>query len=197
MVLPLQKRSLLFTYLKLGYLLHVMTIAEILIIVSFFQNIEIYSWLQEGFLLLKVIFLFLFVTAPIFPQCDARSRFQNYKQVKDHLYLYGFQNRIIKPFAFSRCQRDAVLVAAEELGMEKECKQYFVKLGYRWYHILPSFLFQKPAYLFHKAFWLNTFFVKYYPAKINFSAISLTRSYANESTPEMNRNYSFSSGSII
>lgn len=191
MAITVQKRSLFFTYLKLGYLLHLMTIAEILVIICFFQYIDVTSWLQEGFIFFKIVFLFLFVAAPIYPQCDARSRFQNYKQIKDHLYLYGFQSRIVKPFSFSRCQRDAVLVAAEELGMEKDCKQYFIDLGYRWYHILPSFLIKRPTYLFHKAFWLNTFFAKYYPAKINFSALSKERESVQEN------NLYFSSGSII
>lgn len=171
MVVQVRKRSLFFTYWKLGYLLHLMTIAELYIIVICFQNFDIIEWIQQGYAVPKSILLFQFVTAPIYPQCDARSRYQNYKQVKDHLYLYGFQSRIVKPFSFSRCQRDAVLAAAEELGMEKQCKEYFIAQGHYWYHILPDFLFHHPAYLFHKAFWLNTFFAKYYKAKIDFSSI--------------------------
>ena len=197
MVVHVQKRSLFLNYIKLGYLLHLMTIAEVFIIIQFFQNIELSTWLQDKFMVLKIIFLFLFVTAPFFPQCDARSRFQNYKQVKDHLYLYGFQGRILKPFSFSRCQRDAVLAAAEELGMESECKQYFKSLGYRWYHILPSFLFSKPVYLFHKAFWLNTFFAKYYASKVNFSAIPNVRLVSKIRVQKNETSYRFSAGSII
>jgi hypothetical protein len=197
MVVNVQKRSLVLTYLKLGYLLHLMTLAEVFIIIRFFQNVEISTWLQDEFMVLKLIFLLLFVTAPLFPQCDARSRFQNYKQVKDHFYLYGFQGRIVKPFLFSRCQRDAVIVAAEELGMQSECKQYFKKMGYHWYHLLPSFLFHRPAYLFHKAFWLNTFFAKYYASKINFSAIPNKRILLDVRIRKKEISYSFSSGSII
>jgi len=106
---------------------------------------------------MKAFCLLSLLVAPIYPQCDARSRYQNYKQVKDHLYLYGFQSRIVKPFSYSRCQRDAVIAAAEELGLEKQCKDYFKSQGYYWYHILPDFLFRHPTYLLHKAFWLNTF----------------------------------------
>jgi hypothetical protein len=174
-----------------------MTIAEVFIIIIFFQNIELSSWLLDEFIALKLIFLFLFVTAPLYPQCDARSRFQNYKQVKDHLYLYGFQVRIVKPFSFSRCQRDAVIVAAEELGMKSECKQYFKKLGYHWYHLLPSFLFQKPTYLFRKAFWVNTFFAKYYSSKVNFSAIPNKKIISKVRIQKSETRYSFSAGSII
>jgi hypothetical protein len=168
-----------------------MTIGEILIIYSCFQYFDISNWLFNGLFLLKFILLFCFVIAPVFPQCDARSRFQNYKQVKDHLYLYGFQPRIIKPFSFSRCQRDAVIAAAEELGLEKECKQYFKKQGHYWYHLLPEFLYHRPTYLFYKSFWLNTFFAKYYRPKINFSVI------AREAKMIDTNNYCFHAGSAI
>jgi hypothetical protein len=193
MVAQVQKRSFFLTYLRLGYLLHVMTIAEIVVIISCFQNFDLISWAKDEFIVLKSVFLIAFVTAPIFPQCDARSRYQNYKQVKDHLYLYGFQPRIIKPFSFSRCQRDAVITAAEELGMEKECTNYFIKQGHRWYHVLPDFLYHKPGYLFQKAFWLNTFFAKYYQSKIDFSAI-VKQQNRNSSKEER---FNFSSGSVI
>lgn len=185
-----KNRSLFFTYLKLGYLLHLMTIAELYIIVNCFQNYDLIEWMLRSYSVLKAIVLFLFVIAPIYPQCDARSRFQNYKQVKDHLYLYGFQSRLVKPFSFSRCQRDAVLAAAEELGMEKKCKDYFKLQGYYWYHILPDFLFHHPFYLFHKAFWLNTFFAKYYKSKIDFSTIG------NTNAATRSRQFSMSAGSL-
>ena len=191
MVVQLQKRCLLLTYLKLGYLLHLMTLAELVIIYYGFQYFNIGKWLQSDFFLLKSFLLTSLIVAPIFPQCDARSRFQNYKQVKDHLYLNGFQPRIIKPFSFSRCQRDAVLAAAEELGMAKECKQYFKNQGYRWYHVLPEFIFHRPHYIFHKAFWLNTFFAKYYPAKFDFTAT------VQEEKISISEYFSFTAGSII
>jgi hypothetical protein len=193
MVVQVQKRSFFQTYIKLGYLLHLMTIAEIAVILGCFLEFDLIKWVQDEFIVLKSVILFAFVSAPIFPQCDARSRYQNYKQVKDHLYIYGFQPRIIKPFSFSRCQRDAVLAAAEELGMEKECIQYFNDQGHRWYHVLPDFLYHKPGYLFQKAFWLNTFFAKQYHSKIDFSAIVKKHTYQiSKEEP-----YQFSKGSII
>jgi len=191
MVIQVQNRSLLITYLKLGYLLHLMTIGEMAIIYCCFKYFDISYWLFNGLFLFKFILLFALVSAPIYPQCDARSRYQNYKQVKDHLYIYGFQPRIIKPFSFSRCQRDAVLAAAEELGMEKECKQYFENQGHRWYHLLPEFLYHRPTYLLHKSFWLNTFFAKYYQPKIDFSLL------ARESKMIESNTYSFHAGSAI
>lgn len=192
MVIHVQKRSFFLTYIRLGYLLHIMTIAEIFLIISLFKNFDVFNWMQDDFIVLKSLFVFILITAPIFPQCDARSRYQNYKQVKDHLFMYGFQPRIIKPFSNSRCQRDAVIAAAEELGMKKECANYFIEKGHRWYHILPDFLFQKPAYLFQKAFWLNTFFVKYYPSKIDFSAV-VKKQHSNAKSDE---SFNFSSRSL-
>jgi hypothetical protein len=170
-----------------------MTIAEIVVIISCFQNFDLIHWVQEDFIVFKSVSLIAFVTAPIFPQCDAWSRYQNYKQVKDHLYIYGFQPRIIKPFSFSRCQRDAVITAAEELSLEKECTNYFLKQGHHWYHILPDFLYHKPGYLFQKAFWLNTFFAKYYQPKIDFTMIGKNQ-HLNANQEEQ---YHFSTGSII
>ena len=154
-----------------------MTILELVLIISCFFQYDLIHRVQNGYTFFRVILIFGFISAPIFPQCDARSRYQNYKQVKDHLFMYGFQPRIIKPFSFSRCQRDAVLAAAEELGMKKECQQYFFEQGHRWYHLLPEFLYPKPGYLFRKAFWLNTFFAKHYESKVDFSVHVKAKKY--------------------
>lgn len=162
-------RPFFITYFKLGYLLHLMTIAETLLIVACFKQFHLIEWAQEGNPIIRWFLLFCLVFPPIFPQCDARSRYQNYKQVKDHLYLYGFQCRIIKPFSHSRCQRDAVLAAAEELGYKTECKNYFKAQGYKWHHLMPDFLVKNPQFLFNKQFWLSTFFVKTYKSKVDFS----------------------------
>lgn len=162
-------RPLIITYFKLGYLLHLMTIAEIVLIVVCFKQFHLIAWAQEGNPFLRWFLLFCLVFPPVFPQCDARSRYQNYKQVKDHLFLYGYQNRIIKPFSHSRCQRDAVLAAAEELSLEAECKKYFSIQGYKWHHLMPDFLVKNPQFLFNKQFWLSTFFVKTYHSKVDFS----------------------------
>ncbi len=161
-------RPFLITYYRLGYLLHVMTIAEIIMIVACFKQFHLIDWAISGNPFIRWFLLCCLVFPPIFPQCDARSRYQNYKQVKDYLFLYGFQNRIIKPFLHSRCQRDAVLAAAEELGFEKECKKYFRAQGYKWHHLMPDFLVNNPKFLFNKQFWLSTFFVKTYNSKVDF-----------------------------
>jgi hypothetical protein len=74
--------------------------------------------------------------------------------------------------------------------MAKECKLYFKNQGYRWYHVLPDFLFHQPYYLFQKSFWLNTFFAKYYPAKFDFT------SGAQEQKISRSAYFSFTAGSI-
>ncbi len=179
----INQRPFIITYYKLGYLLHLMTIAEIVLIVACFKQFHLIAWAQEGNPFFRWFLLFCLVFPPIFPQCDARSRYQNYKQVKDHLFLYGYQNRIIKPFSHSRCQRDAVLAAAEELGFEVECKNYFIMLGYKWHHLMPDFLVNNPKFLFNKQFWLTTFFVKTYKSKVDFSKNQLFCHAGNKRSP--------------
>lgn len=112
-----------------------------------------------------MIYLFSF---PIFGQLDARSRFQNYKQIKDQIFIYGYDERIFKPVLKSRCQRDAAWLSAKELGYAKQCKSYFKSMGYRWYHLFPDFVFSKPEFLFTNYFWKTTFFTPRYVPKIKY-----------------------------
>jgi len=177
------QRPFIVTYFKLGYLLHLMTIAEIALIVACFKQFHLIEWAEAGNLFFRWFLLFCLVFPPVFPQCDARSRYQNYKQVKDHLFLYGYQNRIIKPFSHSRCQRDAVLAAAEELGYDQECRNYFKSQGYKWHHLMPDFLVNNPKFLFNKQFWLSTFFVKTYKSKVDFGKQGNIRLVKNNASP--------------
>ncbi len=165
-------RSKIISYLKLGYLLHLMTLLEIILLTILFQTFQINSWLENGNLFFKVILVIPFAILPFFAQFDAYSRYQNYKQLKDHLFIHGFERRIVKPFVKSRCQRDAAFVAAEELGMKKECRKYFYDLGYKWHHFLPDFLSTKPQTLICKSFWLNTFFAKHYKPRFDFKKVN-------------------------
>jgi len=105
---------------------------------------------------------------PLFAQLDARSRYQNYKLVKDNLYTYGFKTRFLKPFIKSSCQRAAVKVAAVELGMLHQCREYFKRNGYKWYHLIPDIVLKKPSVLFTKNFWSTTLFTKTYHPRIDF-----------------------------
>ena len=162
----------LVSYLKVGYLLHAITAIELIFFVLFYYSVDAVSWFENSdYLSLKILALSPTLCMPLFAQLDARSRFQNYKLIKDHLYLYGFQQRIVKPFVKSRCQRDAVIAAAEELGLAEHCKAYFKSFGYKWYHLFPDVIFKTPAILLTKNFWQTTLFTKTYHAKIDFEKI--------------------------
>ena len=85
--------------------------------------------------------------------------------VKDKFFEYGFDARLLKPFMYSRCQRDAIGVATRELKFHKEWKKLTYTLGFRWYHLLPTILLQSPHLLFTKNYWSKTLFVGTYHSK--------------------------------
>jgi hypothetical protein len=152
-------------YLEVGGWLHMIAL------LSFFFSTGFFRWVLKDHdpadwpesLWLGFLFLHL-VTLPLFAELDAYSRFQDYKLMKDLLYHYGFQTRIIRSFRFSRCQRMAAFYAARDLGYKYKITGYFKACGYRWYHILPDFLWSDPAYLVSGHFWTTTFFTRtYYP----------------------------------
>ncbi|MGW8314535.1 MAG: hypothetical protein ACWGNV_02965, partial [Bacteroidales bacterium] len=101
----------------------------------------------------------------LFSQLDARSRHQNYKMVKDKFYQYGFDARLLKPFMYSRCQRDAIRIAAKEFKFDRAWKKLAYDAGFRWYHLLPSMIVRTPLVLFTKSYWKKTLFVKAYDSK--------------------------------
>jgi len=157
------------SYLKAGYLLHVITLSEIIFFGLFFYFVDVASWFSSSdYIILKLLVLSPSICMPLFAQLDARSRFQNYKLVKDHLYIYGFQTRIVKPFMKSRCQRDAAKTAAEELGLSNQCREFFRSNGYKWYHLFPDVILKKPSILLTKNFWITTLFTRTYHPRIDF-----------------------------
>jgi len=123
---------------------------------------DIPSWHVSEYIFLKLIILSPMIGLPLFAQLDARSRYQDYKLVKDNLFVYGFQKRIVKPFIKSRCQSDAAKAAAYELGMLQQCKEYFRINGYKWYHLAPDIIFKDPSLLLTKKFGVTTLFAKAY-----------------------------------
>src|SRR3972149_10095702 len=105
------------TYLKVGELLHLIGLISLILFILFYK-LAIYHHEQGRVLLIIIYGYFSYLTfwITIFAELDARSRFQNYKQLKDQLFNYGYQERLLKPMLNSRCQRDAVYVACAELG---------------------------------------------------------------------------------
>jgi len=139
-------------YLKVGYLLHIITVTELLFSFFLLYLLDIPSWGANDVTPIKIVALCLVVLLPLIAQSDARSRYQNYKLIKDHLYIHGFKTRILKPFLKSSCQRDAAKVAADELGMLSQCLQYFKSNGCRWYHLVPDIVLKKPSVLLQEIF---------------------------------------------
>ncbi len=154
-------------FLQAAYLLHLMAMFSIIMVFFFgkrFLNLledggRIWNYILYGFAGLY------FLTLIFFSLFDARSRYQNYKMAKDRLFQYGFDTRLLKPFMYSRCQRDAIRAAAKDLNLEKEFKQLTYKMGFRWYHILPYIVVQNPLILFTKDYWNKTLFVRTYHSK--------------------------------
>lgn len=161
------------SYLLAGRLLHIITLVEVIIAIGLLPlTLEFEPGNNIVLSALRAVAVIYLVALPISAQLDARSRYQNYKQIKDQIFLYGYDERILKPVLKSRCQRDAASLSAIELGFGARCKQYFHANGYRWYHLFPDFVFSKPQFIFTPYFWRTTFFTPRYKSKINYCNLS-------------------------
>lgn len=150
-------------YIKVGRLLHSIAVFTLILSVFFFHLLNEAILNGDRFGIITYGYLFLHsASIPLFTQLDAHSRFQNYKMMKDLIFRYGFQLRFIKSFKYTKCQREAALYAAKDLGYKHQMIRYFKACGYRWYHVLPDFIWSHPQYLLTKQFWSTTFFAKTY-----------------------------------
>jgi len=154
-------------YVQTGYLLHLMAVSSAFLFYLFGKEFLILLKNNESWwrILLFGYASAYFFTLIFFSQLDARSRFQNYKMVKDKFFEYGFDARLLRPFVYSRCQRDAIGVAAKELEFSREWKHLIREFGFRWYHLLPNIIIRCPRVLFTKEYWSKTLFVKTYRSK--------------------------------
>ena len=167
-----RKTSALRSYFIAGKLLHLIALIEIVAILLIMPYLL--EWDTGDNLVLTGLKLYamgFLLSLPVFSQLDARSRYQNYKQIKDQIFLYGYDERIFRPVLKSRCQRDAAWLSAEELGFGAKCHSFFRSHGYRWYHILPDFVFKKPQFLLTGYFWRTTFFSPTYVPKVNYETL--------------------------
>ena len=154
-------------YLQTGYLLHLMCVFSV-IMFFYFSRVFLNHWISgagPGRLILTGYAGSYYFSLIFFSQLDARSRYQNYKMVKDKFFQYGFDARLLKPFMYSRCQRDAILVAAKEFQFEKTWRELTHSSGFRWYHLLPTMIVRRPLILFTRSYWNKTLFVKAYRSK--------------------------------
>jgi len=165
----MKKLQFIVRYWRVGKLLHIVSFIAACTAGMTFS--VLWDLQFESNPLLWFIWLLIFISffnMSVLAQLDSFSRFQNYKQVKDQIFLNGFQLRILKPLAKSSCQREAAILAGIELNYENEIRNYFYKLGYRWYHVIPDFVFSDPLFFFTPLFWRTTFFAQYYKPKINY-----------------------------
>ena len=153
-------------YLKVGAFLHLISVLSLFILVICVRiSIEYFN---EELLVNAILWggLALWaMTIPFFSQFDAYGRYQNYKQVKDALFEMSFDTRLIKPFMYSKCQRDAVEIAGDDLDCGIEIRRYYRQQGYRWYHVLPDAFVKNPLVLFYGLFWKRILFTKHYELK--------------------------------
>jgi hypothetical protein len=162
-------------YYKVGNFLHIVAL--------FAFSITIFSVVKLSVLTAAAaasMYLFwgsmvlVFGSMCVLAELDGFSRYQNYKQVKDQVFINGYQKRLLKPLTRSSCQREAAILACEELGLGAEVKNYFWEKGYRWYHIIPDFVFEYPFFFFSFFFWRTTFFTPYYKSKFNYNEMDLS-----------------------
>ena len=153
-------------FIKVGAFLHVMSVASV--IIMFISSRIAFEFYHDGLVAHAVIWAAVAawaLTVPFFSELDALGRYQNYKQIKDSMYEMGYDHRLVRPFIHSKCQRDAVVAAGEDLGCEHEIKMFFKDQGYRWYHILPDAFVKNPLVLFRSMFWKMILFTKSYQLK--------------------------------
>lgn len=93
----------------------------------------------------------------LFAMADGISRHREYRRIKAMLLKFGYSERIFEPLASSRCQRDAALFAADEVGLGENARAFYAARGYRWYHILPDSVMRNPLAFLKPSFLRSSF----------------------------------------
>ncbi|WP_224484613.1 hypothetical protein [Robertkochia aurantiaca] len=163
------------SYLRVGRLLYyslVLFILESLVYWFFLKK----SYLSGGWNIITVFWFccFLFSFVHIFlVMADGWSRYQNYKRAKDQFFEHGFKTRIASLYLESKCQRNACIEAARELGLHNEVISFYHSRGVRWYHYIPYFMLKDPFFIIRKKFWDRTFLEKNYTSKYDYRKIQI------------------------
>lgn len=119
-----------------------------------------------------ICFLFSFVHI-FLVMADGWSRYQNYKRAKDLFYEHGYKDRISRLYIASKCQRNAAIEAAKELGYQDQIETYYKSIGVRWWHFIPYFMIKDPLFMIRKQFWSRTFLEKNYIPKYDYHKLHL------------------------
>lgn len=153
-------------FIKVAILLHLTSLLGLALFLGFGRLALSALEQNRSFLFFMYGYISVYgVVLIVLTQMDAFSRFQNYKLAKDLFFENGFQKRIANLFISSRCQREAVKIAALDLGMADELNAYLDSLGFRWFHVIPKVVIARPDILLTRTFWEKTFFVKPYTSK--------------------------------
>ncbi|MDW5289832.1 hypothetical protein [Formosa sp. PL04] len=166
--------SVIVSYLRVGKLLYYALFLFLLESWIYWVQLKA-SFLQpnlwiQGFWLWCFLFSFVHIFLVLM---DGWSRFQNYKRAKDQFFEYGFRKRIAANYIVSKCQREAALVAASELGIEDKVVNYYNQHGVKWFHYLPYFMVIDPLFFLRKTFWSRTFLERSYISKYNYKELQL------------------------
>ncbi|OEI79252.1 hypothetical protein AST99_15645 [Formosa algae] len=171
--LPKQPNSII-SYLRVGRLLYYSLF--LFLLESWIYWVQLKASFLHSNLWIQAfwIWCFLFSFVHIFlVLMDGWSRYQNYKRAKDQFFEYGFRKRIAANYIISKCQREAAIVAASELGLEEKVSRYYEHCGVKWYHYVPYFMVKDPFFLFRKTFWSRTFLEGNYTPKFNYKKLQL------------------------
>lgn len=172
LILPKQP-ALIVSYLKVGKLLYFGL--SLFLFQSYIYYVVLIKAISNNdpdlIVFWSVCFIFSFIHI-FLVLMDGWSRFQNYKRIKDQFYIHGFDVRLAANYKGSKCQRNAAIIAASELGMEKEIRRFFRKCGVKNHHFIPYFMIQDPLFPFRRSFWSRTFLEKPYRSKFDFRKIA-------------------------
>jgi hypothetical protein len=105
-----------------------------------------------GFTLAYVLHI-VFVVAGIFFLLDACARLAEYKRWRMRLQQGADLDDLIERKRHTRCQREIVVAAAKQIGQAEYVRIAYYSMGYRWYHILPDWMFSNPGNLISSKWW--------------------------------------------
>ena len=155
-------------FILVGKSLHFIALIGLIVFLFSLNNIITFEGSFLNLIYLFWCYVSLFgLSLPVFAEMDAVGRYQDYKKIKDVIFKYGFDARLLRPFMNSKCQRDSILAASKDLKYLKKTRLLFYNEGYRWYHVLPGKFIKNPLIIFRNEFWYkilfaNTYHLKYF-----------------------------------
>lgn len=69
------------------------------------------------------------------------------------IYSMAGLSRHLSPWMKTHCQREAIRVAAWWVGYSSTADYILWRAGYRWYHLLPDWMWRRPGLFLTQRFW--------------------------------------------